>query len=87
MRLLFIAFLASSACADPCRQVAEQVCACRANSSLERSCLAEVDAAREAHPASEESSLACEAVIEAKSCTCDALALGETTACGLAQSP
>jgi len=75
------------ACADPCRQVAEQVCACEPDKSRERSCLSEVDAAREAHQASDADLQACQSIIEAQSCTCDALALGDLSACGLAATP
>lgn len=74
-------------CADPCRQVAEIVCACEPDQSSERSCLSEVEAARQVHPASEEDSAACQRVIESNQCDCDALALGRIEACGLAQAP
>ncbi len=74
-----------TACADPCRQVAEQVCACEPDKSRERSCLNEVNAAREAHEASEADLAACQSIIESASCTCDALALGDLAACGLAE--
>lgn len=87
LRLSFIFVLAFGACADPCRQVAELVCACEPDQSQERSCLAEVETARQAHPASESDLQACEQIIESNQCDCDALALGRIESCGLAQTP
>ncbi len=87
LRLSFFIVLALGACADPCRQVAEVVCACETDQSRERTCLNEVEATRQAHPASESDLQACEQIIESNQCDCEALALGQTEACGLAQVP
>ena len=87
LRALIGIVILLSACADPCRQVAEQVCACEPDQSRERSCLVEVGAASEAHEASEADLQACQRVVEANSCTCEALALGNLSACGLAEAP
>jgi hypothetical protein len=87
LRLSFLFVLALGACADPCRQVAEVVCACEPDQSRERSCLSEMEAARQAHPASDSDLQACEQIIELNQCDCEALALGQIEACGLAQTP
>jgi len=87
LRLSFFIVLALGACADPCRQVAEVVCACELDQSRERTCLAEVEAARQAHPASESDLQVCEQIIESNQCDCDTLVLGQIEACGLAQVP
>ena len=71
----------------PCRQVAEVVCACEPDQSSQRSCLSEVEVARAAHPATDADLAACDEVLASEQCTCDALALGEIEACGLAQTP
>jgi hypothetical protein len=49
--------------------------------------LSEVDAAREAHQANDADLQACQDIFESQSCTCEALALGELEACGLAAAP
>ncbi len=87
LRALICTFIVLNACADPCRQVAEQVCACEVDQSRERSCLNEVGAASEAHEASEADLQTCQRIVEANSCTCEALALGRMQACGLAEAP
>ena len=87
LRLGLLAVLTFSACADPCRQVAELVCACEPDQSSQRSCLSEVEAARAVHPATDADLAACDEVLASAQCTCDALALGEIEACGLAQAP
>jgi hypothetical protein len=87
LRLTLLAVLTFGACADPCRQVAEVVCSCEPDQSSQRSCLSEVEAARAAHPATEEDLAACDQVLASEQCTCDALAMGEIEACGLAQTP
>ncbi len=86
-RTIFILSLTLSACADPCRQVAEQVCACQPDRSRELSCLSEVDQARETNPADEAELQACETVIASGECTCDNLNLGNRAACGMVDTP
>jgi hypothetical protein len=85
--VLVFALVNVTACADPCRDLAEVVCSCEANRSRELSCLNEMNAAREQNEATEEETHRCEAILAAQSCSCDALNLGERNACGLAEDP
>ena len=74
-----------AACETPCRTLAEVVCACNDNRSVEQSCLAEVTLAAETNPASEDAEVFCSERLD--SCSCDALARGHFEACGLAEAP
>ena len=81
-RLLVAALILASwasACDGPCRNLAEQICACEPNQTRERACLLNVDRATR-DPVGDEDAR-CEELL--KTCTCDALDRGDYAACGL----
>lgn len=85
LRLVFAALILAtwaSACDGPCRNLAEQICACEPNDTRERACLVNVDRATQ-NPINDEEER-CEALL--RTCTCDALDRGDFEACGLTLS-
>jgi len=87
LRFLFLIALTVTACADPCEQVAQTICDCEDSDAERLSCLSEVDAAKAISSPSDEQLAACDAVIAAGSCTCDALTRGDRAACGVTEQP
>ena len=71
-----------AACADPCMDLAKQICACEPTIVKQQSCDLRVEAQAEYRDPTKEQMERCEALKE--NCTCEKLAAGDMAACGLA---
>ena len=69
----------TAACDGPCTNLAEMICACEPNQTLERACLLTVDRATRDPVEGEDAR--CEELM--KTCTCAALERNDFAACGL----
>ena len=69
----------TAACDGPCTNLAEMICACEPNETLERACLLNVD--RSTRDPVEEDEARCEELMQ--TCTCAALERNDFAACGL----
>jgi hypothetical protein len=78
--IAFAAF-ASAGCSGPCEQLADQICACSANTPEENACIEQVRAAQ--REVTDAESQRCDTLLD--SCTCDALEREDLSACGLAK--
>lgn len=81
--LLLAAALSLAACSDPCVSLADTICDCRVNQPERNLCDEQVRIARaNKDEITEAESLKCESLLD--TCTCEKLAAGELSACGLA---
>jgi hypothetical protein len=72
------------ACGTPCKDLSDTICKCEPTDALQQACLQRVDAESQAVPLTEAEQDVCAGILDAETCTCDALADGDLVACGLA---
>ena len=71
-------------CTSPCRQLADEICACEFNSVAEAACIQEIEANNNIREPTNEENERCEMLLD--TCTCDALEREDFVACGLTNS-
>ena len=81
--LITIAAAATVSCGSPCRDLSEKVCYCEATESLQQNCLRRVDNVSDNNTPSEQQEAVCQGILDAETCTCDELAVGQLSGCGL----
>jgi len=82
--LAFGAALFAVGCGDPCYDLSKTICRCYTTDLQQQGCVSALDADAQGDRASEEEQAVCQEILDAKTCTCDALAEGDLAACGLA---
>ena len=83
VNILFLSSWLLAACADPCMDLAKQICACEPTIVKQQSCDLRVEAQAEYREPTREQMEQCEVIKE--NCTCEKLAAGDMAACGLAR--
>jgi hypothetical protein len=88
--ILFLgAFLALAlsawGCGNPCNDLAGKVCDCQPTRAKQKSCEISVDSASQNISLSDEEKDRCSEILDAETCTCDALAAGDYASCGLSE--
>jgi Fe-S-cluster containining protein len=84
-RILTTALLvcAAIACGDPCSELADKVCDCQITRVRESSCSVATSVAERNMDLSGSEDDRCQAILDSGKCTCEALAGGDTSVCGL----
>jgi hypothetical protein len=74
-------------CGSACEDLANKVCNCQPTRAKKDRCKLNVDAAVRNFDLSDEEEDRCEKILDSGRCTCEALAAGEHSACGLSSDP
>ncbi len=77
--------LSAGACGNPCNDLAKKVCNCQPTRAKRDACKISVDSAGQNISLSDEEKGRCSDILDAKTCTCEALSAGDYAACGLSE--
>ena len=73
------------ACGDPCSELADKVCDCQITRVRESACNVAISVAERNLDLDGSEEDHCQAILDSGKCTCEALAAGDTSVCGLSQ--
>jgi hypothetical protein len=79
-----LALASTSACLDPCDQLASRICECESTTYAQEICRQRVELQKQSHDPTDADKAACEAAL--KTCTCDAMERLDLAQCGFART-
>lgn len=71
-------------CGSACSQLGNKICDCQPTREKQNACTSALKTAKDNYNLSDGQEKQCQEILDAKTCTCEALAAGDLAACGLA---
>ena len=87
-RFIIFPFLFSmllvSGCKNPCKELADKVCSCKGTLAEQHACQTDINARKRFYEIPRtENEQECQRILDAKTCTCKALDIGQIEGCGM----
>ncbi len=77
----------AAGCGSACEDLANQICKCQPTRTKEARCKSYISAAAQNFDLTDAEEAQCQDILDEHSCTCEALAAGSFSLCGLAADP
>lgn len=75
-------------CKNPCKELADKVCSCKSTLTEQHACQTNINARKRFYEIPRtENEQECQRILDAKTCTCNALDLGHIEGCGMTRAP